>query len=120
MTNFQLKTEAYSHNEISSHSSEPLNTSNSRKKNKKSTGKDLKVDNFESPVFSVRYKDPSIELSENRLIAIGYKGWSTVLLTHGASSGTWYFEITVLEPQVISKFLGHSKFLNLKQSPSIR
>ncbi|OII74518.1 uncharacterized protein cubi_00071 [Cryptosporidium ubiquitum] len=120
ITNYQIKTETSSHKEVPSYPNESQNTSNPRKKSKKNTGKDLKVDNFEPPVFSVRYKDPSIELSEDRLTAIGYKGWSTVLLTHGASSGTWYFEIKVLEPRVISKFLGHSKFLNLKQDPSIR
>ncbi|KAH8584731.1 SPRY domain-containing [Cryptosporidium sp. chipmunk genotype I] len=119
MTDHPVKTETHSKKEASQQN-ESLSTSNPRKKSRKSTGKDNKADNFDSPVFSVRYKDPSIELSEDRLTAVGYKGWSTVLLTHGASSGTWYFEIKVLEPKVISKFLGHSKFLNLKQDPSIR
>ncbi|KAJ1605812.1 hypothetical protein OIY81_3372 [Cryptosporidium canis] len=94
--------------------------SGTRKKGRKSAGKDSKSDSFESPVFSVRYRDPSIELSEDRLTAVGFKGWSTVLLTHGASSGSWYFEVTVLEPRVVSKFLGHSSFLDLRQDPSIR
>ncbi|KAL5370312.1 hypothetical protein CPHLJ_1g740 [Cryptosporidium parvum] len=120
MTENSVKIESHSKKETISHLNESASTSNPRKKSRKNTGKDNKVDNFDSPVFSVRYKDPSIELSDDRLTAVGYKGWSTVLLTHGASSGVWYFEITVLEPRVISKFLGHSKFLNLKQDPSIR
>ncbi|KAJ1604432.1 hypothetical protein OJ253_3679 [Cryptosporidium canis] len=100
--------------------SESLCPSGTRKKGRKNAGKDSKSDSFEFPVFSVRYRDPSIELSEDRLTAVGFKGWSTVMLTHGASSGSWYFEVTVLEPKVVSKFLGHSSFLDLRQDPSIR
>lgn len=50
------------------------------------------IDDFPTPVFSVRFREPSILLSSDRLTATGCKGWSTVLLTHGTNFGCWYFE----------------------------
>ncbi|KAF7457482.1 putative SPRY domain [Cryptosporidium felis] len=106
--------------EFTSHDGEATVGGSLRKKQKKAGGRDFKTDDFEFPVFSVRYRDRSVELSEDRLTASGYKGWSTVLLTHGASSGVWYFEVTILEPEIISSFAGHSKYLDLRQKPGIR
>ncbi|KAF4733370.1 Set1/Ash2 histone methyltransferase complex subunit ASH2, partial [Perkinsus olseni] len=46
--------------------------------------------------WSLRYVDRKIHVSENRLGATGDQGYSTVLATHGASSGSWYYELTYL------------------------
>ena len=45
--------------------------------------------------LSPRLKDKRIKLSEDRLIASGDRGFSTVLATHGAQSDRWYYEVTV-------------------------
>ncbi|KAF4663761.1 Set1/Ash2 histone methyltransferase complex subunit ASH2 [Perkinsus chesapeaki] len=44
--------------------------------------------------WSLRYVDRKIQVSNNRLVATGDQGYSTVLATHGASSGSWYYELT--------------------------
>ncbi|KAF4672184.1 protein transport protein S31 [Perkinsus olseni] len=46
--------------------------------------------------WSLRYVDRKIHVSENRLGATGDQGYSTVLATHGASRGSWYYELTYL------------------------
>ncbi|EEA07373.1 SPRY domain-containing protein [Cryptosporidium muris RN66] len=90
------------------------------KKIRKGSIKKSKVDNKSFPVFSVRYKDSFIELSEDRFVAKGYKGWSSVLLSHGSSSGSWYFEITIGNPVELEPFLGYPMSVTKTCKPSIR
>ncbi|KAH8739410.1 hypothetical protein FG386_000382 [Cryptosporidium ryanae] len=99
---------------------EGLSYTGSNKKKGKKNKKDSKIDTFESPVFSVRYKDQSVELSEDRLEAAGNKGWATVLASHGTSKGSWYFEVKILEPVSINHFSGYSKYFKLTQRPNVR
>ncbi|KAH7649632.1 hypothetical protein FG379_000892 [Cryptosporidium bovis] len=99
---------------------ESVNYNASSKRRGKKSKKEAKVDTFDSPVFSVRYKDHSIELSEDRLEAVGNKGWSTVLISHGTNEGSWYFEIKILEPIAINHFFGYSKYFKLNKNPNVR
>jgi Set1/Ash2 histone methyltransferase complex subunit ASH2 len=45
--------------------------------------------------LSSRLKDRRIKLAEDRLVASGDRGYASVLATHGARNGRWYFEVSV-------------------------
>ncbi|KAH0472973.1 MAG: uncharacterized protein KVP18_004835 [Porospora cf. gigantea A] len=48
--------------------------------------------------FSVVFRDcRQISLYENRRVAQGFEGWATVLCTHSAHYGRWYWEVDVIE-----------------------
>lgn len=48
--------------------------------------------------FSSHLKGKAIKLNENKLIASGDKGYRTVLGTQGVAEGTFYYELTILNP----------------------
>jgi Set1/Ash2 histone methyltransferase complex subunit ASH2 len=45
--------------------------------------------------LSVEGKAPQIVLDDSQLTASSSKGYCTVRCTHGAHSGTWYYEVTI-------------------------
>ncbi|KAK2196210.1 bifunctional Histone methyltransferase complex subunit ASH2/Concanavalin A-like lectin-glucanase domain superfamily/B30.2-SPRY domain superfamily/SPRY domain/B30.2-SPRY domain [Babesia duncani] len=54
----------------------------------------LKDDNIE-PKLSFKFRDQNIKLTNDRLTALGFKGWASIFSTHCASSGNWYFEVEI-------------------------
>ncbi|XP_053993637.1 set1/Ash2 histone methyltransferase complex subunit ASH2-like [Hylaeus volcanicus] len=82
----------------------------------------------ETPKLSSLYRDPFVKLSDNDLTSTGFKGWATVLLTHGATLGCWYFETTVCSDDtywqssssnLVDSFCGWNTSL-LKTQPHVR
>jgi len=61
---------------------------------------------------------PQLKLSEDRMCVTGEKGYSMVRATHGASHGTWYFEVTVKEkPNNSALRIGWAQQLANLQAP---
>ena len=66
-----------------------------KKKKKVKKGADKLLDSLPTVCLSVRFKDKRVKLSDDRLAAIGDRGYTTVLATHAATKGKWYYEIHV-------------------------
>ncbi|SBT32039.1 conserved Plasmodium protein, unknown function [Plasmodium ovale wallikeri] len=69
--------------------------------------------------FSTKYKDSSVNLSNDKLTCYGDKGWSSVFVNNGADFGKWYYEIKVEEPIQNFNFLGYKDKI-IKVNPYIR
>ncbi|SPJ09982.1 SPRY domain, putative [Plasmodium sp. DRC-Itaito] len=69
--------------------------------------------------FSMKYKDSSISLSNDKLTCYGDKGWSSVFVNNGADIGKWYYEIKIEEPIRNFNFLGYKDKI-IKVNPYIR
>lgn len=62
-------------------------------------------------VISTCDKAQQLRLSEDCLTLTGDKGYCTARATHGVAAGTWYYEVTILEPETPtpSRPLGHTR-----------
>ncbi|SOV75696.1 SPRY domain, putative [Plasmodium sp. gorilla clade G3] len=69
--------------------------------------------------FSMKYKDSSVSLSNDKLTCYGDKGWSSVFVNNGADIGKWYYEIKIEEPVQNFNFLGYKDKI-IKVNPYIR
>jgi Set1/Ash2 histone methyltransferase complex subunit ASH2 len=85
----------------------PSETSSNDDERGKKTGKkkirakklpDKPMDSLPQVCLSVRFKDKRIKLADDRLSAIGDRGYTTILATHGALRGKWYYEVTFENP----------------------
>ena len=67
-----------------------------KQKVKKAVAEKL-TDSLPTVCLSVRFKDKRIKLGDDRLVATGDRGYTTVLATHPAMTGRWYYEV-IFEP----------------------
>ncbi|CDR97964.1 hypothetical protein BBBOND_0404510 [Babesia bigemina] len=68
--------------------------------------KKLVFDRNEEPLLSLRYKDRNIRVLDDRLTAVGYKGWASVFSSHCARKGKWYYEVRILDGCDTINFIG--------------
>ena len=55
------------------------------------------LDNLAIACLSVCFRDKRVKLTDDRFSATGHRGYTTVLGTHAATRGKWYFEVTVVD-----------------------
>jgi Set1/Ash2 histone methyltransferase complex subunit ASH2 len=68
--------------------------------------------------FALHDRAPQLKLSDDRLCVTGEKGYSMIRATHGASYGSWYFEVTIKEKPNVSAFrIGWAQPLSNLQAP---
>eukprot|EP00919_Chromeraceae_sp_WS-2016_P031281 GHVR01073956.1.p1 GENE.GHVR01073956.1~~GHVR01073956.1.p1 ORF type:complete len:560 (+),score=184.97 GHVR01073956.1:34-1713(+) len=58
-------------------------------------------DDQDYPCFSLLFRGMNVGLTDDRCTAVGYKGWLTVLSTHGDCKGKWFFEVKIAAKQPI-------------------
>jgi Set1/Ash2 histone methyltransferase complex subunit ASH2 len=69
--------------------------------------------------FALHDRAPQLKLSDDRMCVTGDKGYSMIRATHGASHGSWYFEVTIKEkPNASAAFrIGWAQPLSNLQAP---
>jgi Set1/Ash2 histone methyltransferase complex subunit ASH2 len=79
-------------NDSSSNEDERRKAGKKKPKVKKTNEKP--TDSLPQVCLSVRFRDKRVKLSDDRFGATGDRGYTTVLATHPATRGKWYYEVT--------------------------